>query len=706
MRFFMRRVMTKAKAIEYVIYIVFAIAILCIFPLRLFNEDIQTFGKEQPAGAVAVYGENAALQQFSAEYDHISSIGFFIKGEYDHAPVTLRVFKEENAYLLREVTVYTDSFKKVDSKTYGPGSVEGYADIYINLDTEVGKGYFYTIESPETEIEVLYEMTGNSGAANNGYMQYASENKDAYNLMTRYTYEQPLRKGMSLICIVILMILAVLLGRLVALMSKKTDKLNDLVSVGKVIRYVLNPVIIILSLIALIAVGPMHMFSIYITDIVVMSLGVILLTLFLLYLVNVWIKDSASDPVEYLKNNWQNLCQSLFIALALWACVEYMNALYEIFHDIAWRKMAFFLGLSIIVTFSFAQLINWFNLAAIVAGIIIARIYYVQNLPDMVDEYHVEAMMWTCRLFPVILVMIVYIIRSLISGIRSKENPIRIISWPYALYSSVLIAGIIVKRHHEYWPVMLAVIAGVFAFRFLFWEKRYRFLSNITNGILFHFAGCVIFCLLHRPYSSLVYVRYPLVFHTVTITGEYLALVMAAAAVKLFSKYYRERQWKRCIPEAFLMGVVTTYMLFTMSRTSMIGVVAMGLTMWIAYSFKIKGKGRIRSLVSSALIFAAAAVLCIPVVFTAQKALPAVVGEPRIMEIETYPQDLLISADYDSEDYITFSRLAKGFCNKIFGMDEDKIRLDVYTVNGKRENILTDLFERPNETPHTEFKTT
>lgn len=694
----MRRIITRAQAVKYAIYVILGILILSIFPFRLFHENITTAGKEHAAGAVTVGGEMTALQQFTAEYDHIASIGVYISGDYYDDQLTMRVFKTSTAQLLREVTVSTDSLKKVDDRTYAPGSGGGYADVYINLDTEVGEGYFYTLEGITTDFEVRFEMTGNSGAANNGLMQYCGENRDAYNVMTRYTYTQPLRKIRSLIYIAILAAAGVLLTFITNKLAARSEALNKLCTIQWIIRIICNPLIIAGTVVSVIFIGPLHLFSIYIADIVIMILGVLILAAILLYAVNHPAEGGEGHETGLSWERIQDPAQALFIALALWACVEYMNSLYEVFHDIAWRKMAFFLGLGVIVTFTLSELINWYNALMVIGGIVAARLYYVHNLPDMVDEYHVEAMLWTCRLMPVLAVVAAHIVRCLVVSIRDRRNPLGIISWPYAVMSIAMATGMIIRRHHEYWPILMTVIGGVYAFRMLFWERRSRLFTNILNGVLLHFAGCVIYCLLHRPYSSVIFVRYPLVFHTVTITAEYMALVMCAVLVRLFSKYNRERSFRKCIPEMCMTGVAGVYMLFTMSRTAMIGVVAMGLVMWVAYSFKSGGMGRIGALCSQAGLVIVSLAVSLPVVFTAQKALPALVGEPRLMEIEVYPQDLLISTDYDSEDYITFSRLSKAFFNKMLGVDEDRIRLDKYTIYGRRDDIYVDKMELFNST--------
>ena len=747
----MRKIITKAQAIKYTAYIILGILILAIFPCRLFKEDIVTKGVEQPAGAVTVCGDSVALQQFIAEYDRISSIAFKTNGGYENESATLRVFKESTGELLREIPI---TFSVTDD----------YVDVYLNLEAKVGDGYFYTIEGTGGPIDVLFEMTANSGAVNNGYMQFAGEGKDAYNLVTRYTYRQPLRKTMSLALIAGLACAGVLITLLINFLEGKAPALKTLTTPAQVIRVIADPIIVIGAVAAIVMIGPLHMFSIYIADIVVMILGVVLLAGFALYIINVRFmippeakgyKEDASyfftmKPAGWLQHTdfapalgrFEHIAQSVCIALALLACIHYMNAFYEIFHDAAWRRMAFFLGLALIVTFSVSELYNIYNLILLIGGVITARIYYVRNLPDMVDEYHTNAMFWTCMCIPVIFIISAYIIRCLVLKVMTiyktryanvhaggsatgKHKPLDLLPefgerlsktrlpkllWGlYAIFSIALVVGMVVRRNLRYWPVLMAVIVGVYAFRLLFWGEREHFTDNLTRGILFHFAGCVVYCLMHRPYEAFEYVRFPLVFHTVTITAEYMALVMVAAYVRLFGAYRKKRNVRGCLWEMFIFGCASTYMFFTMSRTAMIGIVATGLVMWIAYGIGFKkndnaseaageaqtshqasavsGKKSGAPLITTACMVIVSMIFCFPIVFTAQKAIPGLVGEPKLMEIEKYPQTLLISKDYASEEYITFTRFSKAFIHKMLGLDEDKIKLDLYTIYGKRTDV-------------------
>lgn len=694
----MRKIINRRQAFNCIVTLIAMILVLSLYPCRVFKENIQTCGTESPAGVLEVGGDAVILQQFYAEYDRIASIGFMYNAA-EPVSYTLRVFKEKTGEMVREIT--PDEQLSAGERIY--------AETYVNLIGEVGETYFYTVEVPEGHIEVLYEMTANSGASNNGYMQYAGENKDAYNVISRYTYRQPLRKTSSLATIAMILICAAALiafANIVLIKSPSAKAWMDgLTTPRNVAKIILNPVVCALGMISVIAIGPLHMFSIFIADMVVMILGTLICVAVALYILNRREDTVADDKPPKL----QGIAQSVCIALALWSCVYYMNALYEVFHDIAWRRMAFFLGLAIIVTWSKREMLNWYNLVLLAAGIVTARVYYVKNLPDMVDEYHTTAMFWTCMCIIIIFLMAGYVIsvcvrRILLMAGRERFDlktfapaggrALLLFRLGYIVVTAVLVCLMITHRFTRQWPVMMTVIGCVYIFRLITWRDRTDFTDNLTRGILLHFGACVVYCMLYRPYEAYEYVRFPLVFHTVTITAEYMAMVMCAAFVRLFEAYRRKVRIKACVWEMMVFGCVTVYTLFTMSRTAMTGIVACGLVMWLAYG--LPGRGAKKSaegdheppagkrLLTMALMVACSTIVCFPPVFAAQKAIPGLVGEPRLLEIERYPQPLLISKDLESENYITVTRFSKAFIHKMLGLDEDLIKWDMYTIHGYR----------------------
>lgn len=689
----MRHILTKAQAIRYFAIALVAFAIITIYPLRLWHEDIISAGNEHPSGQVEVSGEVVAMQQFVPEYDHLDTIGIYLDGEHSNDELMLRVF-DQNFAMLRE--------EPFDLQNAVKQGIDGYyyAEVYINLDTTVGDPYYYTLEGKTGDFVIPIEMTANSGLTLNGYLQYAGEVKEAYNVITRYTYSQPLRKTISGIWIIVLGVLGAVIFFVTKRLEKRSKKLSELCTPQWILKIFGNPIAVIFGVVALVCIIPLHIFSIYIADIIVMSIGTILFVLTLLYLINRDYSTLEFDPVEYVIGNWQNLLQSLCIALALWCCINYMNGLFEVHHDIAWRRMAFYIGLSLIVTFTRKELINIYNAVLLVAGIITAKWYYNTNLADMADEYHVEAMRMTCYVIPVIFILAAYLIRCVVVVIydTAKHNwgtdeqhfAIPRISWPYTVFTIIMAAAMVIRRNTRTWPIMMVVVFGVVAIRFVFWNNRRYFMNNIANGVIMHFLGCILYCLWHRPYSAYIYTRYPFVFHTVTETACYMALVMAVAIAKLFYKYNSTHKLKECAGEILLFGTAAAYTLFTMSRTGMLAVVAAGLVCWVAIISGRACRGeapkigyKFKNMIISAVIVVVSVIWCFPICFSLQKTIPAVVGEPKPMMIEVFAEDVLVSDDPSSEYFISFGRFTQTFLYKMFGIPESATQLDLYTIYGK-----------------------
>ena len=63
-------------------------------------------------------------------------------------------------------------------------------------------------------------------------------------------------------------------------------------------------------------------------------------------------------------------------------------------------------------------------------------------------------------------------------------------------------------------------------------------------------------------------------------------------------------------------------------------------------------------------------VLTFPVIFTGQRILPVVVGEPKLFEIESYPDEVMRGSHWDSMYYICLERFSQVFGTKMFGLPE------------------------------------
>jgi len=119
-------------------------------------------------------------------------------------------------------------------------------------------------------------------------------------------------------------------------------------------------------------------------------------------------------------------------------------------------------------------------------------------------------------------------------------------------------------------------------------------------------------------------------------------------------------------------------MIFTMARTAFL---AIGVSVLFALVFMTIGKGKekIIYLCKNIGLMAASALVCIPVVFTLQRNIPALVSEPHLHEIEYTmycPEDIMRGRNVDSVNYIRVGRFIDVFAEKVFGLPEGTF--DIY----------------------------
>ena len=156
-----------------------------------------------------------------------------------------------------------------------------------------------------------------------------------------------------------------------------------------------------------------------------------------------------------------------------------------------------------------------------------------------------------------------------------------------------------------------------------------------------------------------------MIFHTVASTGMYLSTVFAAVIAKLFYKWrYDQFNWKKSVNELFVLGAVSAYTLFTMSRTAMLTmfitfICVVILRQWV-YRFHIQ-----RFAAEIGVLFITV-LLSFPFAYSVLRIVPAVVNDPIIYDLE--PQDssfMIYEGDsVDSDKYMNIKRFFDVFLNR------------------------------------------
>ncbi len=424
----------------------------------------------------------------------------------------------------------------------------------------------------------------------------------------------------------------------------------------------------------------------------------------------------ASDRTltRLVRDNWQNYLQAAFVAGAIWACCNYMNGLFELHHTVAYRQMLIYLALAVLVTYKAKDIFNWINLVYCVAAGILGFQYYQKAVaalqePEELDVPVIRLTVWVGILAGLIL----------IGTIRfAVQGRIRRISVWYGILVGGFFTLIILYRNTRGWPIYLVCAFTLFYLNMAAWEKKAVLLRNICNGILFHFGAMVLYCLLHRPYMFYQYYRYPFIFHTVTISAVYLALVVCAALVKFLDVYRRKPHLAAVYKELIVLGVSAVYLLFTLSRTgylaiavtavviipvmclSMTAEVFMGQTpirpvdQTAQRGRKVPMKRRLQGMLRAVVMMMFAVLLCFPVVFTAQRIVPSVNARPELHEIEDIPEEIVHGRVMDSNYYITIQRFVQVFQMKVLGLPDEKcVRAGNIAWEDGEKRLQNELFE-------------
>lgn len=676
--------MNKRQAVCGTVWVIVACVVLSLWPLRLVNETIVSDSNRQIVmESDEIVSGNVVQQMFVAQYDRLKNIDIYLSEGTVGEEFNFVLYDASMSIIMQQV-INTKDMK----------SIPGDCTVQVNIDTEVGQAYYYLVQGMESPFRVAFEDTAASGNMYNGTLYYGDVEDEDHCMVASYEYEVPLRKGRTLVCDVLFVLFGILVTFLTDRYYKWHPERNTLVTVEKIVKTVCNPLIVLAAAGAFAAVWPGRFFSTNTVSIVFFEVSILLAAAILLYAVNHDRTGYASDRTftAVLKDNWQNYLQSVFFAGAIWACCNYMNGLFELHHTVAYRQMLIFLALAVLVTYKFKDLFNVINLIYCVIAGIVGYQYYQKALaalqdPEELDIPVIKLTVWVGVLAGLILIgTIRFAVKRIIRG--------------FSLWYSILVGGffalIILYRNTRGWPIYLVCAFTLYYLNMAAWEKKAALLRNICNGILFHFGTMVLYCLLHRPYMFFQYYRYPFIFHTVTISAVYLAMVVCAALVKFLDVYRRDQRLVAVYKELIVLGISAVYLLFTLSRTGYLAIAVTGVIMIPVMCFSLKGRWR-RMLRSIGMMLLAVS-LCFPVIFTAQRILPAVVARPELHEIEEMPVEIVHGRDMDSYYYITIQRFIQVFQMKILGISEENSLRAIYMVADAKEEILDNpLFVRTDD---------
>ncbi|NLL78187.1 MAG: hypothetical protein GX235_13270 [Clostridiales bacterium] len=661
----MYKIVKKSRAIQSVILLFTLLAMLTIYPIRMWDETIPSVSNQILAGSSDSVGEDYLLQRFIAQYNHLGTINLYI-ADFDNG---WNKDQRVDSFIFRmlDSDMQVMFEQKVDVRFI---DIPGFCPVYINEDLEVGRDYYFFLQGQNgSRVWFGLEETANAGTQYVSRLVYNYDELQGYNIVGEYYYMVPLRKDKIFAYDAMLLIIAALLAGAVELYFR-ISKRDKLITVEKAFRYTVNILVTALTGVSLYMVSIRRFFSGQFTDNLFYTIGALLCSATLFYAINCKRDRSKHVPLwDKLKENGSDYLQAAFIAGAVWACCNYMNGLYDIHHRIAERQFIIFFSLVIITMCKKKEIFNKISLVYVVAAVAAAYRYcsiYVDYLA--MNELDLQAVRYGVLAVGLAGFVAVTVIARIITMLVRKERMSRISVW-YGVILGLFFVLIIAFRNTRWWTVALVISFSLFYIRYALWNKKEHLLQNICNGLILHFVCSVLFALMHRPFLSWVYPRFPFVFHTVTVTAVYLTFIICAAFMKLADKYGKSHKIKDIWGELVILGISGTYMIFTASRTGFMSVAVM-LIVAVVMTAKGIGKEKFGNILGLSGLMAAAVIWCFPIIFTGQRIIPALCNDVFKYEVEVFPDAISRGNEWDSMYYITVERFAEVFNNKIFGIPE------------------------------------
>ena len=664
---YMRKIIYKSTAIKFIVFLIATLLLLSFWLFDAWKEPVDIgVQKVTETYTPAITKDKNIVQSFIPQYDHLQKLTIHVSPKSTGKGLYVRLLDGSQRVIAEEYIEYND--RALDTYT-----------VTLDVDTEVGGTCFLIFQGHRGETYLSYEQISAEDMPGAGIMYYDNEQVFGAAVAAKYTYAIPLRlryKGLYSLAIVLLAI-----GVCFFVKKFYEDDENPLYSVEKVFKVCMNPLVSLMVLASLITII-MGLWSKHLLDNTFFVISILLFAGVVFYGINH--KREGQDSafsVNYIREHFSELVQSVMIAFALGATCEYMNDFYDIQHSISERKEMLFFSLAVIAMFKAEEIFNLINLVYIVLAGISGIIYgnlTVRNIKQGIEtglyreeelSLHTDIIWLTVS----IAVLLGFILIRTIRGFCQKK--LAKFDLFYAIVTFIFLASLIIFRNTRWWTVTLAIAFTIFYLNYGMWDKKKTLLLNICRGILLHFGWSLIYCLMYRPYTSYTTARYPFIFHTVTVTAYYLTLVEGAAAVVLFSKLQKSRKLRDTWKEWVLFGVVSSYMIFTLSRTGIASVAVMFLFALIILSGE-KGIEKGKNILKNMGCMVLAVLVCLPICFTFQRTIPCLVSKPFAYDIEKFTDDASRGRKLSSPDFIRVGRFAELFMDKVLSIEEGTF--DIY----------------------------
>ncbi|SDZ97477.1 hypothetical protein SAMN02745687_01287 [Lachnospiraceae bacterium NK3A20] len=669
----------KKKAALITVLAVMLAVLASVWPLRLYWENFifQGHGEIQRVSET-VDADNNAGEYFTAQYAHLQTLGVYIDSVDYGDELAFQLFHPENGgnVLVAEETV-----------SLADATLPGYVSIPVDAELEPGEMYIYLVKGRDSGFRVGYEsaeVSADPEAPVYDVGFYHDTTINGLALATKLTYRMPLTKFHSLILGLIILAAGLMAICAVTFYYQRRPQKNTHVRVITVLRRVLTPVILVVSgcLLSFIA---LQKFDERLSDNLLYVIGVLMtagICLYALWHDRTDLPDSMTPKIW--KESWPHLVIIVSLSMILVCCTAYMNATNDFLHYVSEYRIV---CLFCLIMLAMGRKRDNLHPAVPIVGALSAAagviVYFTRRLSPEEAEFaeNNQLLRWqlaSCVSLAIVVTATVVMLIRMFSTARRRER--RFIAAPYLPVFVPLIifaALLFIFRNGRHWITVMIVMYALLYLRFAFWNRRGEWLRDLCYGVSLHFVLAVTFSMLRRYYFAFIYSRFPMQFHTVTVTAYYL-LIVEAAVMTLFLmrlwelmdgshhpfRYYAARLWK----EALLFGTASSYMLMSLSRAGIFELAAFVILTAVLVFRKTAGRRRHFGILRAILTMTVVTIVTLPVIFTNQRILPAVVGDPVWYdEVEPYPDELIRHPRWNDKWFMSAEVFIRDFGDRVIG---------------------------------------
>lgn len=671
----MNRKIRAYRAITYIVLFYLAAACFLLGPGGVLKKERLVAGNEVPAGTASVRLDRQVQQVFIAEGTYLKYMDLYLTNDdAGWNSYHLRFYNDQNEMLVDR-----------DFMVLGKEEFPGFFRIPLSVETEPGRVYFWQIQglSGSRSLDLAYENTAESGLTGMGYY-YALEDGESImyeglNIVMRLGYvDSPSTKKLAVLYGG-LILFALALIAVAEYLGAKRQTLKKSVRLQTVVALTFGPALVACALYLIVSIFIRNQFGGEAADKLVYGLGIGISTAFLGWVILAKRrKKNSASLAGLVRSHGMDWLQSAAFAGALWGCIHYMNALYQIWQDLAYREVLVWSGLVLVTMGAAREIFNRKSAVWVAVSGVVGVCYYLYQKKVMDEQAQLQLELLRDNILVIVVAGLVLIAlagklwnfyqsckargRSVAEGIKDKLGRMNRL---YAALLVVFLALLVAFRNTRGWTIYLAVVFGLFYLFYLGWENRGRLLANFGNGVMLNFALACVFTFARRPYRAWIYNRYNFVFHTVTITATYLTLVVCVMTVRLLMKLKEGKRLTEMWGTLLLYGFSVSFLFFTLSRTGYLAVIVMTVVIVPFATFFCYRKG-FASFLKNVLCMGLSVLLSLPVVYTGVRILPAIYNDPYIYEVEDSAMAIRKDEPKDSRNYMSVSYFKDVMTDKLF----------------------------------------